>query len=185
MFRVPSTSCSFGILVVNIPCLLSTGLNSFESERAVGKVRSHPVFIYMIIMVDCNFCCRCSLSCRAKTCSYETVEREAPSLLDFIPRYLGVMLVNYRGAPKSTESSNAPHSERNSHRARPSRRRTDPFTRQNHFILMEDLTGKLKHSCVLDLKMETRQYGMDATVGKKKSRRKMCDKTTCRKLGVR
>lgn len=61
----------------------------------------------------------------------------------------------------------------------------DPFTRQNHFILMEDLTGRLKHSCVLDLKMGTRQYGMDATPAKKKSQRKKCDKTTSRALGVR
>ena len=57
--------------------------------------------------------------------------------------------------------------------------------RQNHFILMEDLTGRMKHSCVLDLKMGTRQYGMDATSAKKKSQRKKCDRTTSRTLGVR
>lgn len=62
----------------------------------------------------------------------------------------------------------------------------DPsVTRQNHFILMEDLTGRLKYSCVLDLKMGTRQYGMDAVPAKKKSQRKKCDRTTSRSLGVR
>ncbi|KAF7973208.1 hypothetical protein HWV62_15799 [Athelia sp. TMB] len=63
---------------------------------------------------------------------------------------------------------------------------SDPtVTRQNHFILMEDLTGRMKHPCVLDLKMGTRQYGMDATLPKKKSQRKKCDRTTSRTLGVR
>ncbi|KAG6331036.1 hypothetical protein ID866_8057 [Astraeus odoratus] len=61
----------------------------------------------------------------------------------------------------------------------------DSVTRQHHFILMEDLTGRLKHSCVLDLKMGSRQYGMDATSAKKKSQRKKCDRTTSRPLGVR
>ncbi|EIW66408.1 hypothetical protein TREMEDRAFT_35090, partial [Tremella mesenterica DSM 1558] len=81
---------------------------------------------------------------------YEEVERLAPALLAFIPRYLGVMMVNYQ-----------------------------------LFIFMEDLTGRLKHPCVLDLKMGTRQYGCDATPLKKKSQRKKCDLTTSRTLGVR
>ena len=67
----------------------------------------------------------------------------------------------------------------------PISRSDDAVTRQNHFILMEDLTGRLKHPCVLDLKMGTRQYGVDATATKKRSQRKKCDRTTSRSLGVR
>ncbi|KAJ7095110.1 hypothetical protein B0H15DRAFT_966559 [Mycena belliarum] len=68
----------------------------------------------------------------------------------------------------------------------PSLPEADPsVTRQTHFILMEDLTGRLKHPCVMDLKMGTRQHGLDATSTKKKSQRKKCDRTTSRSLGVR
>lgn len=61
----------------------------------------------------------------------------------------------------------------------------EDVTRQELFIFMEDLTGRLKHPCVLDLKMGSRQYGYDATPLKKRSQRKKCDLTTSRTLGVR
>ncbi|KII95885.1 hypothetical protein PLICRDRAFT_34834 [Plicaturopsis crispa FD-325 SS-3] len=83
-------------------------------------------------------------------------------------------------------SPSCPHPPPRAHMTIPEHSDFDPsITRQNHFILMEDLTGRLKHSCVLDLKMGTRQYGMDATPAKKKSQRKKCDRTTSRALGVR
>lgn len=88
------------------------------------------------------------------------------------------------GIPTPTPHKHAP-SKSTSMASQQSVAEADPVTRQEHFILMEDLTGRLKNSCVLDLKMGTRQYGIDATPAKKKSQRKKCDRTTSRALGVR
>lgn len=58
-------------------------------------------------------------------------------------------------------------------------------TRFERFILLEDLTVNMARPCVLDLKMGTRQYGIEATAAKQKSQRRKCRATTLRQLGVR
>ncbi|UPX10891.1 Inositol-hexakisphosphate kinase [Ascochyta rabiei] len=69
--------------------------------------------------------------------------------------------------------------------ANPEEAQQQPDERVQHFILLEDLTAGMSRPCVFDLKMGTRQYGVEANEKKQRSQRRKCQMTTSRELGVR
>lgn len=67
----------------------------------------------------------------------------------------------------------------------PKEAQTHHDSRVSYFLLLEDLTAGMKKPCIMDLKMGTRQYGVDASLKKQASQQRKCSETTSRELGVR
>ena len=67
----------------------------------------------------------------------------------------------------------------------PKEAQTKKDSRLVYFLVLEDLTAGMKRPCIMDLKMGTRQYGVDANEKKQKSQQRKSEATTSRELGVR
>jgi inositol-hexakisphosphate kinase len=95
------------------------------------------------------------------------------------PKLAGEML------PAATDAPAPPPLPALNRPVNPKEAQTQRDSRVEYFLLLEDLTAGMKRPCIMDLKMGTRQYGVEADAKKQKSQRRKCAETTSKQLGVR
>ena len=103
------------------------------------------------------------------------------------PRNVGPLIMHTPTESAVTSGAPSPTTEfkRIPRPVNPKEAQTQQDRRQEYFLLLEDLTAGMRRPCIMDLKMGTRQYGVEANAKKQKSQQRKCAGTTSRQLGVR
>jgi hypothetical protein len=109
----------------------------------------------------------------------------APIHKDDMSKYVPSAPLAARGSPSKSLRLQAKEDSQMIVPSNPKEAQTRKDERVQFFLLLEDLTAGMNKPCVLDLKMGTRQYGIEASEKKRKSQRRKCQSTTSQQLGVR
>mmetsp|Transcript_26108 Transcript_26108/g.42780 ORF Transcript_26108/g.42780 Transcript_26108/m.42780 type:complete len:337 (-) Transcript_26108:639-1649(-) len=120
---------------------------------------------------------------------YEKIQRSYPEYIPFVPKYHGVSTVAlyFDGAFVEEDPANDGIVSwgLNLFRKKHSKLTGDAGPMKTEYIVLQDLTHNYKRPCILDLKMGTRQHGLDATEKKRRSMMEKCAATTSGSLGFR
>lgn len=130
---------------------------------------------------------------------YRSVNRRLPAIIPYIPKFIEVLqLVQLSEIADSFASGKGENQE-----AKQDLEKEDPEIQKwlvmgvnsdlkrkinqldNRYLVLQDLTSGFKRPCILDLKLGTRQHGVNASQAKIASKTKKVNSTTSRTLGLR
>lgn len=109
---------------------------------------------------------------------YDLIDSEYSQLKPFVPHYYGLIQMIVPEADID-EGSDEPSSHEQDIDG------TNTTEESLEYLVMEDLTNFYQKPFIIDLKMGTRQYGINSSSEKIKRQQIKCKKSTSRQLGVR